>query len=114
LSSSANVRGLGDLHEHVAYTSNTSRGPGRWLPSGSGILQRVKIGRRHAALFLGIAAWNVVTYVTFIRNLAGTEGRSTGYYVAHTILIVVNLLIAAVLAWLGLRTWRATRVPSDR
>jgi hypothetical protein len=29
--------------------------------------------------------------------------------VAHTILIVVNLLIAVVLASLGLRAWRADR-----
>jgi hypothetical protein len=73
----------------------------------------VRLGRKHAALFLGIAAWNVVTYVTFIRNLAATEGRPTGFYVAHTILIVVNLLIAAVLGRLGLRVWRADRGPSS-
>jgi hypothetical protein len=69
----------------------------------------VKIGRRYAYLFLGIAAWNVITYATFIRNLAATEGRPTGYYVAHTILIVVNLLIAVVLARLGIKAWRADR-----
>ncbi|HEY3001826.1 MAG TPA: hypothetical protein VGJ44_05710 [Kribbellaceae bacterium] len=73
----------------------------------------MRLGRKHAALFLGIAAWNVVTYVTFIRNLAATEGRPTGFYVAHTILIVVNLLIAAVLGRLGLRVWRADRSPSS-
>jgi len=71
----------------------------------------VRLGRKHAALFLGIAAWNVVTYMTFIRNLAATEGRPTGFYVAHTILIVVNLVIAAVLGRLGLRAWRAERGP---
>jgi hypothetical protein len=68
----------------------------------------VKIGRKHAALFLGIAAWNVITYATFIRNLANTEGRPTGFYVAHTILIVVNLIIAVVLGLLGYRAWKAT------
>lgn len=68
----------------------------------------MKIGRKHAALFLGIAAWNVITYATFIRNLANTEGRPTGFYVAHTILIVVNLIIAVVLGLLGYRAWKAT------
>ena len=63
---------------------------------------------------LGVAAWNVVTYATFIRNLAATEGRPTGFYVAHTVLIVVNLGIAVVLAVLGWRAWRAARVSSGR
>jgi len=73
----------------------------------------VKLERKHAALFLGIAAWNVFSYVTFAKNLAAAhargEDRPTGYWVAHTVLIVVNLVIAAVLGRLGLRAWRATR-----
>jgi ABC-type Na+ efflux pump permease subunit len=68
--------------------------------------------RKHAVLFLGIAAWNVFTYATFTRNLAAAhargEDRPTGYWVAHIVLIVVNLLIAVVLARLGARAWRAT------
>nr|WP_238345339.1 hypothetical protein [Actinopolymorpha cephalotaxi] len=55
---------------------------------------------------LGVAGWNVVTYATFIRNLAKTEGRPTGYYVAHTVLIVVNLAIAVVLGRIG---WQALK-----
>jgi hypothetical protein len=31
-----------------------------------------------------------------------------GYWVAHTVLIIVNFAIAAVLGRLGLRAWRAT------
>lgn len=61
---------------------------------------------------LAVAAWNVVTYATFIRNLAATEGRPTGFYVAHTVLIVVNLGIAVVLAVLGWRAWRAASASS--
>lgn len=68
--------------------------------------------RKHAVLFLAIAAWNVFTYSTFTRNLAAAhsrgEDRPTGYWVAHTVLIVVNLVIAGVLARLGTRAWRAT------
>ncbi len=73
----------------------------------------MKLTRTHAWLLLAIAVWNVVTYAVFIKNLAGTEDRATGFYVAHTVLIVVNLLIAVVLAVLGLRVWRGTREPSS-
>ncbi len=59
----------------------------------------VKIQRKHAVLFLAIAAWNVLTYATFTKNLAAAhasgEDRPTGYWVAHSVLIVVNLVIAA-------------------
>jgi hypothetical protein len=58
---------------------------------------------------MGVAAWNVVTWSNFARNLAEAEGRPTGYYVAHTGLIVVNLAIAAVLGSLGYRAWKADR-----
>lgn len=70
----------------------------------------MRLERRHAAVLLAIAAWNVVTYAQFTRALIQTEeDRPTAYYVAHTVLIVVNLGIAAVLARWGLRAWRAGR-----
>ena len=81
--------------------------------------------RRHAVLFFAIAAWNVLTYANFAKNLwsahqAG-EVRPAGYWAAHTVLIVVNVLIAVVLARLGWRAHRAQqesrtdpRVPSAR
>ena len=72
--------------------------------------------RRHAVLFLAIAAWNVLSYANFGRNLlesaSSGEDRPTGYYVAHVVLIVVNLGIAAVLGRLGLQAWRAA--PRER
>ena len=74
----------------------------------------MKLERKHAVVLLAIAAWNVITYVRFIKALAGTEGRPTGYYVAHTILIVVNLLIAALLGTWGVRAYKASRIsPSE-
>lgn len=71
--------------------------------------------RKHAVLFCAIAAWNLLTYATFAKNLAAAsqsgEPRPAGYFVAHSILIVVNVAIAAVLGRLGLRAWRATSEP---
>jgi hypothetical protein len=72
----------------------------------------VTLDRRHALLFWAIAAWNVLSYANFARNLWSSyaEGaeRASGYYVAHLVLIVVNLLIAVVLGRLGLRAWRGS------
>jgi hypothetical protein len=72
----------------------------------------VKLERKHAVLFLAIAVWNLLSYANFARNLAEAaasgEDRSAGYYVAHIVLIVVNLLIAVVLGRLGWKAWRAT------
>ncbi len=72
----------------------------------------MKLQRRHSVLFLAIAAWNVFSYANFAKNLAQAhqrgEDRPTGYWVAHIILIVVNLVIAAVLGRLGVKSWRAT------
>lgn len=73
--------------------------------------------RKHAVLLLGVAAWSVVTWLMFAKNLgeaaAQGEERPTGYWVAHSVLIVVNLAIAAVLGRLGVRAWRSTRPRVD-
>lgn len=70
----------------------------------------MKFERRHALLLLGVAAWNVVTFGMFARNLWSAyesgEDRAAGYWVAHSILIVVNFAIAALLGSLG---WKALR-----
>ena len=69
--------------------------------------------RRHGWILLGIAAWNVLIWLTFAKNLSEAysagEDRATGYWVAHSVLIVVNLVIAAVLA-VGVRL---TEVPRE-
>ena len=73
----------------------------------------MKLERKHAWLLLAIAAWNVVIWLTFARNLsdayASDEDRATGYWVAHTVLIVVDLVIAVVLARLGFKALKAAR-----
>lgn len=73
----------------------------------------MKFERKHALFLLGVAVWNVLTYATFIKNLAKTEGRPTGYYVAHAVLIVVNLGIAAVLGTWGTKALKASRTQPD-
>lgn len=71
----------------------------------------MRFTRTHAVILLAVALWNVVTFGQFALNLreayVSGEDRATGYWVAHSVLIVVNYLIAVVLGWLGIRAWRA-------
>ena len=70
----------------------------------------MRFERKHALVLLLVAAWNVLTYAQFTKALIQTEeDRATGYYVAHSILIVVNIAIAVVLGRWGWKAWRATR-----
>jgi hypothetical protein len=68
----------------------------------------VTLTRRHAVVLLAIATWLVLSHLNFARNLyeayTSGEDRPAGYWGAHVLLIVVNLLVAAVLARWG---WRA-------
>ncbi|MEJ7794288.1 MAG: hypothetical protein WKF50_01960 [Nocardioides sp.] len=70
----------------------------------------MKLERRHGVLLLAVAAWNVLTFGMFARNLyaayASGEERAGGYWVAHSVLIVVNFLIAAALGTLGAKVLR--------
>jgi hypothetical protein len=67
--------------------------------------------RKNAVLLLALAAWNVFIWATFAKNLsaahAAGEDRPAGYWIAHTVLIVVNLVIAGVLVRFGVRSWRS-------
>lgn len=73
----------------------------------------MRFERKHAVLLLVVAAWNVITFGQFARNLWSAydsgEERATGYWVAHTVLIVVNFVIAAVLGSLGLKALKASK-----
>jgi hypothetical protein len=73
----------------------------------------VKLERKHALVLVAVAVWNVVTYAQFTKALVQTEeDRPTGYFVAHGVLIVVNLVIAAVLGTWGVKALRASRSAS--
>jgi hypothetical protein len=73
----------------------------------------MRFERKHGWLLIGVAAWNVVIWATFAKNLAAAhssgEDRPTGYWVAHSVLIVVDLVIAAVLGRLGLKALKAPK-----
>ncbi len=70
----------------------------------------MRFQRKHAIVLLAVAVWNVVTYAQFTKALITTEeDRPTGYYVAHSVLIVVNVLIAGVLGTWGWKALRADR-----
>jgi hypothetical protein len=72
----------------------------------------MKLERKHGWLLVGVAAWNVVIWLTFAKNLyqahSSGEDRPTGYWVAHSVLIVVDLVIGVVLGRLGLKMLRNT------
>jgi hypothetical protein len=75
----------------------------------------VKLERKHAVVLLLIAVWNVLTYARFTKALTDTqEDRPTGYYVAHSILIVVNIVIAVVLGRWGWQALRASQGKSGQ
>ena len=70
----------------------------------------MKFERKHAVFLIAVAVWNVLTYARFTKALIDTtEDRPTGYYVAHSILIVVNILIAGVLGRWGWQAFKADR-----
>lgn len=73
----------------------------------------MKFERKHALLLLAVAVWNVVTFGNFAKNLLSAyqsgEERATGYWVAHTVLIVGNFVIAGLLGALGVRALKASK-----
>ena len=71
----------------------------------------MKLERKHGWLLVGVAVWNVVIWLTFAKNLsqahASGEDRPTGYWIAHSVLIVVDLVIGGVLGSLGIKALRS-------
>ena len=71
-----------------------------------------RVQRKHGWFLVGVAVWNAVTWVMFARNLweanASGEDRPKGYWIAHSVLIVVNLVLGGVFARYGVKVLRAT------
>ena len=70
----------------------------------------MSLERKHGWIIAAIAAWNVFIWITFAKNLSAAhnagEDRPTGYWVAHTVLIIVGLVTAVVLFWLARKVLR--------
>jgi hypothetical protein len=73
----------------------------------------MKVERRHGWLLLGVGVWNLVIWATFAKNLAQAhasgEDRPQGYWIAHSVLIVVDVVIGLALGRLGLKVLRSPR-----
>ena len=73
----------------------------------------MNLQRKHGWLLVGVAVWNFVIWLTFAKNLAEAysagEDRPTGYWVAHSLLIVADIAIGVVLGLLGLKILRRQR-----
>jgi hypothetical protein len=73
----------------------------------------VRFSKKHAWLLIGVAIWNFFIWITFAKNLSAAhsngEDHPTGYWVAHTVLIIVDLIIGGVLLAVGLKGLRAAR-----
>ena len=71
----------------------------------------MQMQRKHGLFLLGVAGWNFITWGMFTRNLyaAHTSGedRPVGYWIAHTVLIVINLILGGVFAAWGAKVLRS-------
>jgi hypothetical protein len=67
--------------------------------------------RKHGVFLVGVAVWNVITWGMFTKNLYAAhtagEDRPTGYWVAHSVLIVANLVLAGVFGSWGAKVLRS-------
>lgn len=73
----------------------------------------MRFNKKHAWLLIGVGVWNFWIWLTFAKNLSAAHGRGEvhpqGYWIAHTILIVVDLILGAVLLTLGIKALRAAK-----
>jgi hypothetical protein len=71
----------------------------------------MQMQRKHGLFLLGVAVWNFITWGMFTKNLyaahASGEDRPAGYWIAHTVLIVINLILGGVFAAWGAKVLRS-------
>lgn len=71
----------------------------------------MQLTRKHGLFLLGLAVWNFITWGMFTKNLYAAhisgEDRPTGYWIAHTVLIVINLILGGVFAAWGAKVLRS-------
>lgn len=66
----------------------------------------MKQSKKDAAVLLGVGAWNIAIWSNFAKNLVRTakdpeQSRPTPYYVAHGVLVAVDVLIGGHLVKMG-------------
>ena len=66
------------------------------------------ISRRAAWFLVGLAAWNVYVWVTFVRNLY-PDHHLDGFFAVHLVVGAVSVALATVAGGLGVRALRAHR-----
>ena len=69
----------------------------------------MSLDRKHGWIIAAIAAWNVFIWITFAKNLSAAHSAGEDrplHWVAHTVLIIVGLVTAAVLFWLARKILR--------
>ena len=71
-----------------------------------------RITSRTGTVLLVLSAWTALTWLDFLRRLIGNREHKTSFYVAHGVLIVANLVMAGILARVGLRI-RRSAAPAD-
>lgn len=73
----------------------------------------MQMTRKHGVFLVGFALWSFLTWGMFTKNLyaahAAGEDRPAGYWIAHSVLIVVNLVLGGVFAVWGAKVLRASR-----
>ncbi|MEX0428849.1 SCO4848 family membrane protein [Nocardioides sp. DS6] len=68
----------------------------------------MKLEKKDGALLLFVGVWNVVIWSNFAKNLVRTardpeQSRPRPYYIAHAVLIVVDVVLGGLLGRLGVK-----------
>lgn len=68
----------------------------------------MSISRRASGFLVAVGAFQWVVWLTFARNLVGSD-ESRSFVVIHGVLAAVSILLGTGVAMIGLRGWRASR-----
>lgn len=57
---------------------------------------------------LALAAFMAFEWIMLAKNLGSGPRRATAFYVVHYILAAVNVVLAAILAGIGWKSWKGS------
>ena len=64
--------------------------------------------KKHGLLLVAVGLWNILIWSNFAKNLVRTarsgEQRPLGYYIAHAVLVVVDVALGGLLGYLGVKS----------